>query len=37
MRGAGVSYSPGEYRSSEGFSIQRIGETEGETAQSEGS
>ena len=37
MREAGVSYGPGEYRSGEGFSVQRIGETEGETAQSEGS
>ena len=37
MREAGVSYGPGECRFGEGFSVQRIGETEGETAQSEGS
>ena len=37
MREVGVSYGPGEYHSGEGFSVQRIGETEGETAQSEGS
>ena len=37
MREAGISYGPGEYRSGEGFSVQRIGEIEGETAQSEGS